>query len=298
MIIAINDQHHPKWAHALQATLNLPLCSHLAQPADMVLDWLNPDKDNATLHLALLPPDSGAVSVDFLAGKKAHRRQFGGGKGQPLARAMGNLATGLPNIIDATAGMGGDSFVLASLGFNVHMIERSPIVAALLNDALTRAKQQLTNAGQTTHHIPTSDLDGLCAILNRLSLTNIDATDYLNSLKNDLINDSHTTQNRVDVVYLDPMYPEKKKVAATKKDMKALQTLVGPDLDSEQLLSAALRIAQYRVVVKRPKNAPALKCDWPISPLKTTNILPTAHISSPNTRYDIYSIKALKLNHS
>lgn len=282
MIIAINDQHHPKWAHALQQTLTLPLCSQLAQSADMVLDWLNLDKDSTTPHLALLPPDSGAVSVDFLAGKKAHRRQFGGGKGQPLARAMGHLATGLPNIIDATAGMGGDSFVLASLGFNVHMIERSPIVAALLNDALTRAKQQLTD----TQH--TNDLAELWTILNRLSLTNIDATDYLNDLKNNAMNSSHTSQNRVDVVYLDPMYPEKKKVAATKKEMKALQTLVGPDLDSEQLLNAALHVAQYRVVVKRPKHAAPLNC------ASLANLQPTSQINSPNTRYDLYSIKALQ----
>jgi 16S rRNA (guanine1516-N2)-methyltransferase len=284
MIVAINDQHHPEWAQTLQHTLNIPLCSQLAQPANMILDWFKLDKDSETWHLALLPPDSGAVSIDFLGGKKAHRRQFGGGKGQPLARAMGHLPNGLPNIVDATAGMGGDSFVLASLGFNVHMIERSPIVAALLNDALTRAKRPLI---QLTHSTPISESAELLAILNRLSLTNTDATQYLNDVQHQARHQA-STKTPIDVVYLDPMYPEKKKVAATKKEMKALQTLVGPDLDSESLLAAALHVAGYRVVVKRPKQAPALTCAG------LAKLHPTSHIASPNTRYDIYSIKALQ----
>ena len=203
--------------------------------------------------LALFPVDSGPVYVDFVDGKLAHRRQYGGGKKQPLARAIGLTSKNIPNVIDATAGMGRDSFVLASLGCQVKMIERSPVIAELLEDALVRARLD-------------SDVS---AIAERLSVICADACDYLPEAQPE------------DVIYLDPMYPEKRKSAAVKKDMRLLQVLVGPDLDSHKLLKVALQKAKYRVVVKRPGNSDPLEGQ-----------LPNASIKSPNTRYDIYSIKA------
>ncbi|WEJ62059.1 class I SAM-dependent methyltransferase [Thiomicrorhabdus lithotrophica] len=254
---------YPEKSQPLSKQLNLSICSE--SNIEQWLDWVN-DKKDSTLKLALCSKKQGPVSIDFLSGKKAHRRQFGGGKGQPLVRAMGQLEQGVPKIIDATAGMGGDSYVLASLGFKVQMIERSPIVAALLNDALTRAIQSLD-----------ADLPAeLQESIQNLSLVNANSADYL--LNN---------QPDVDVIYMDPMYPEKKKKAAAKKEMQALQQLVGPDLDSEKLLEAALKTAKYRVVVKRPKGADPVYC-------ALNNIQPSSNISSPNTRYDIYVIKALK----
>ena len=254
---------YPEKSQTLSKELNLAICSD--SNTEQWLDWVN-DKKDPILKLALCSNKQGPVSIDFLSGKKAHRRQFGGGKGQPLVRAMGQLEKGIPKIIDATAGMGGDSYVLASLGFEVTMIERSPIVAALLNDALTRANQYFYT------ELPAE----LQESIQNLSLVNANSTDYL--LNN---------QPDVDVIYMDPMYPEKKKKAAAKKEMQALQQLVGPDLDSESLLEAALKTAKYRVVVKRPKGADPVYC-------ALNNIQPSSHISSPNTRYDIYVIKALK----
>jgi len=264
--IVIDGQLLPDKAHALAQQLNIPLMSPSNTEKDkpvMKLGWWQDGKKSGDdigetdYKLALFPPNTGPVYVDFVTGKKNHRRQFGGGKGQPLARAV--LAAEHPTIIDATAGMGGDAFVFASLGCQVTMIERSPIIAALLQDALNRAQQNDTP-------------EEIQEIVSRLSLINDDATQYL------------TNQTPIcDVVYLDPMYPENKKSAATKKDMQALQHLVGPDMDSETLLKAALHVAQKRVVVKRPKNAPTL-----------VGIQPNASIQSPNTRYDIYAIKALK----
>lgn len=264
--IVIDDHLLPDKAHALAQQLNLPLISATEAEKSaplMKLGWWQDGKKSGDhtneidYKLALFPPSTGPVCIDFVSGKKNHRRQFGGGKGQPLARSV--LAAEHPTIIDATAGMGGDAFVFASLGCQVTMIERSPIIAALLSDALNRAQQ-------------TGVAEDIQEIVKRLRLINDDATQYL------------TTQAPIcDVIYLDPMYPEKKKTAATKKEMQALQHLVGPDIDSETLLAAALHVAQKRVVVKRPKNAPAL-----------TGIQPNASIQSPNTRYDIYAIKALK----
>ncbi|MCF6298989.1 MAG: class I SAM-dependent methyltransferase [Thiomicrorhabdus sp.] len=237
--------------------------------ASVLMGWHQTAKDPVP-KLALFPPESGAVFIDFIQGKKAHRRQFGGGKGQPLVRAMGKIKNRLPHIIDATAGMGGDSFVLASLGFEVLMLERSRAVSALLEDALQRGKKSAEVDDPNAE---------LLATLNRLQVIHANSAGFLQN-KND-------QKPTIEVVYMDPMYPEKKKKAATKKEMKALQILVGPDKDSATLLQAALQTAHYRVVVKRPKGASIITLDNP-------KLIPSTHISSPNTRYDIYSIKALK----
>jgi 16S rRNA (guanine1516-N2)-methyltransferase len=261
--LSIKASPCPDKALALAERLGLPLNTDLNSDSNtesnFALGWWSDPKttsETQALKLALFPPSSGPVYVDFVGGKKNHRRQFGGGKGQPLAKAV--AIQNQPRILDATAGMGGDAFVFASLGCRVTLMERSPIVAALLADALERARQP---------DVP----DDIRQIVERMTLVNADAAAYLT-----------TETPAVEVVYLDPMYPEKKKTAAAKKDMQALQALVGPDMDSDALLAAALQTAENRVVVKRPKGAPPLN-----------GPKPNASVQSPNTRYDIYSIKAL-----
>ena len=235
------------------------------EQCDIQLDFIE-TKHSDQPTLALTPVKSGAVSIDFIHGKKAHRRQFGGGKGQPLVRAMGKLDERSLRVIDATAGMGNDAFVLSNQGFEVLMIERNPLIAMLLSDAIDRAQKTLTEG-----HIEALESE---IAINNLSLINANAADYLLN---------HSPE--VDTIYMDPMYPEKKKKAAVNKEMALLQALVGPDMDSSALLDAALKTARYRVVVKRPKGAPIIQ-----HPLYQ----PSTEISSPNTRYDIYVIKALK----
>lgn len=272
--LSVCSATYPDKAQALSQALSLPLITVLphkkAWGDQLVLSWISDkqvsetdSESEAAAKLALLSAESGPVLVDFIGGKKNHRRQFGGGKGQPLARAIGIQQETPPTILDATAGMGGDAFVFASLGCKVLMVERSPIVSALLRDALERANN-------------TEDLEtDLLEIIQCLTLVNADSAEYL-----------LTEKPNVDVIYMDPMYPEKRKSASAKKEMKALQSLVGPDMDSERLLTAALKIAKQRVVVKRPAKAPIINL--------ANGIQPNSEICSPNTRYDIYSIKALK----
>jgi 16S rRNA (guanine1516-N2)-methyltransferase len=280
-MISVCQQLYPHKAQALSQQLGLPLLDVLPTAKQWqtpqwqeqwVLAWFHEkhQDENEPAQLGLFSAHSGPVFIDFIGGKKQHRRQFGGGKGQPVARAIGfgSLFQGdeSPRVIDATAGMGGDAFVFATLGCEVLMIERSPIVAALLQDALERAQQVSQSA----------DCDPeLRAIIARLHLVNADGADYLLQ-----------QQPQADVIYLDPMYPEKKKSASVKKEMKALQQLLGPDMDSSRLLAAALQTAMQRVVVKRPAKAPTLE--------HPALIQPNAQVESPNTRYDLYSIKALK----
>ncbi|NOZ53535.1 MAG: class I SAM-dependent methyltransferase [Gammaproteobacteria bacterium] len=189
--------------------------------------------------------------VNFLEGALAHREKFGGGRSQPLARALGLKRGKSPNIIDLTAGLGRDAFVIATLGCKVQMIERHLIIHQLLKDGIRRATL-------AKHTLFTS---------KHLSLH------YGNSIK---VLDTIPKCDQ-DVLYLDPMYPERTKSALVKKEMRILRQLVGDDLNIENLLSNAIKYAQHRVVVKRPKNAPPL-----------TGLAPSYSIVSKNTRYDVY----------
>ena len=208
------------------------------------------------LELQTLGPGaSGPIYVDFILGQAAHRRRFGGGRKQPLARAVGLKGGMPPTVVDATAGLGRDAFVLACLGCTVYLVERSPIIAALLRDGLLRAERD-------------PEIGSL--VRERLHLTKADGRDYLSSLPE---------HQRPEVVYLDPMYPHRQKSALVKKEMRLLRNLIGDDEDASDLLATALACAKRRVVVKRPRLAPAL-----------TGPAPGFQIVAPNTRFDIYPI--------
>lgn len=199
--------------------------------ASHVLQWKN-------LHLELLPlHDKGAVWVDFVQGAQAHRRKFGGGLGQPVAKAVGLRGDYRPRVLDCTAGQGRDAFVLASLGCTVTLLERSPVAFLLLQDGLHRAAQHADTA----------------SIAERMQLEAGDAIQWLNA---------HATAE-FDVVYLDPMFPEPDKRAKSKKDMAAFQTLIGGDIDANALLAPARKLAKKRVIVKRPRHAPWLAEEKP-----------------------------------
>jgi len=203
--------------------------------------------------------NAGGVVVDFITGKAAHRRQFGGGRKQPLGRALG-LKTGYhPFVLDATAGLGRDAFVMACLGCKVQMLERSPVTAALLYDGLRRAQ---------------GDAELGAFIQAQLQFAHIDTITWL-AQRGELA--------LPDVIYLDPMYPQRQKSAQVKKEMRYLHSLIGQDTDTAEVLACARTYAQQRVVVKRPKGADFLG-DAP----------PTVSISSKNTRYDVYSTRAGK----
>lgn len=204
----------------------------------------------------------GPVIAEFTEGAVDHRRKFGGGKGQMIAKAVGIKSGVYPQVLDATAGLGKDSFVLASLGCSVTMIERSPIVQTLLGDGLARA--QLFAREQ--------DMD-LLQTINRMQLLTQDSRSYLESLSPDKF---------PDVIYLDPMFPERHKTADVKKEMAAFHQIVGKDEDADALLPLALAHVNYRVVVKRPRKAPLLN-----------NQTPSYQLEGKSSRYDIYTIKKL-----
>ena len=178
-------------------------------------------------------PKVGGVIVDFTSDALTFRRLHGGGKKEAIARAIGLKGIDSLYVLDATAGLGRDAFVLASLGCVVDMIERSPVVAALLQDGLGRAASD----GELGKWLPAN-----------MRLFHGVATDLL----------ADWPHKKPDVVYLDPMFPHRKKNAAVKKEMRLFQQLLGPDEDANLLLEPALALAKKRVVVKRPSGAPFL----------------------------------------
>lgn len=198
----------------------------------------------------------GPIRCDFSSGAVNHRRQFGGGKNQMIAKACGIGSQVKPHILDATAGLGRDAFVLATLGCRVQLVERNPVVYELLNDGLIRAQ----------NHPDTS----LVAIISRMELAEADARVFMQGT------------DQFDVVYLDPMFPERQKTAQVKKEMRAFHSLVGGDQDADELLQSALDLARFRVVVKRPRKAPYL-----------AGRSPGYSLEGKSCRFDIYALRKL-----
>ncbi len=223
--------------------------------------WQLQHDEQALMMLVLTPthlelrkrdePKLGGIYVDFVSGALAHRRRFGGGRGEAVAKAVGIKGRYLPDIVDATAGLGRDAFVLAALGCHVRMLERNPVVAALLDEGLQRGYRDAEIGGWLRQRL---------SLLHTSSLTALTAIDP-----------------RPDVVYLDPMYPHKQKRALVRKEMRVFQTLIGADDDADGLLLPARLLAKKRVVVKRPDYAPPL-----------AGIVTQSAVTTKSHRFDIY----------
>ena len=224
--------------------------------------WNLTSDPDAVMALVLTPerlelrkrdePKLGAIFVDFVGGTMAHRRKFGGGRGEAVAKAVGIKGKYLPDVVDATAGLGRDAFVLASLGCKVRMLERNPVVAALLDDGLARGYR---------------DAEIGPWLRERMTLLHASSLTALSELS-----------PKPEVVYLDPMYPHKQKSALVKKEMRVFQGLVGPDEDADGLLEPARRLATKRIVVKRPDYAPSM-----------ADIAAQAAVVTKSHRFDIYT---------
>jgi 16S rRNA (guanine1516-N2)-methyltransferase len=203
------------------------------------------------------PAAAGPIRADFLTGAVAHRRQFGGGSGQMIARAVGLQPGVRPTVLDATAGLGRDAFVLAQLGCALTLVERQPLIAALLEDGLQRALKD----------------PEVAAIVERMRLICGNAVALMQAW----------TGDPPQVIYLDPMFPQRDKSALVKKEMRLFRALAGDDGDAPALLAAALALAANRVVVKRPRKAPAI-----------AGRKPGYTLEGKSSRFDIYPKRALK----
>ena len=237
-------------AHALAERTGIGFCPTEQDGARFLLRVTE-----SRVELAVNPhhrdtPAFSPIFVDLLGGSAGYRHMHSSSAKQPLARAVGIRAGFRPVVLDATAGLGGDGFVLACLGCRVYLAERSPVVAALLEDGLRRAREDLRTAD----------------IANNMHLLAGDSRQVMARLPEEVY-----------TIYLDPMYPHTSKSALNKKEMRILREIVGADEDGPELLGAALVRATNRVVVKRPKGAEYLG-----------HRRPSHEIQMKNSRFDVY----------
>jgi 16S rRNA (guanine1516-N2)-methyltransferase len=194
------------------------------------------------------PP--AALTCDFTSGALGYRLRAGVGRRQALPRAAGFDRGRTPRVVDATAGLGRDAFLLAALGAEVTLIERSPQVHALLEAGLARA----------------AEADGAAAeAAARMTL---------------LLGDSKTLLPELapEVVLIDPMHPPRGKSALVKQEMRLLRELVGNDGDAFDLVGVALATAEKRVVLK-----------WPLRAAPMAGLVPPSHqIRGRTVRYDVF----------
>lgn len=205
-----------------------------------------------------------------------------GSEGDLLVKAIGmrKLRQSEGIIFDLTAGIGQDSLLLAMSGAEkVYMVERHAIVVALLRDAFRRLSLQAKDEAQGIKS------DHAFSLLDKLNLYEADSVDLITRMLKE------GNERMPDVVYLDPMFPPRKKAAKVKKGMSLLHSLLDSqrtdevseairEKENEDLLNVAYQCTVSRVVVKRPTNA---------SPLGINTMLrPSYSIDGSVSRWDVY----------
>jgi 16S rRNA (guanine1516-N2)-methyltransferase len=238
---------------APQATLlanetNIPLISKAGEPSsyDFLL-VITPEFVGLSTPKC---PQKQPFYLDFTDKKLLYRIKHVSLRKELLAKALGTSPKEHPIIIDATAGLGRDSFILAALGYTPILFERSQILFILLRDAMQRG----------------SKIPEIANILQKMSLNFEDSCKWMKV---------HSKQ--ADIVYLDPMFPQRKKSASVKKEMLILQNLLEKSDNEQELLHNALACACKRVVVKRPRLAP------PLAEKK-----PHFSLAGTTSRFDVY----------
>jgi len=239
--ILINHTNSAVIAEKLARRLKLPIKMAADSSTQFILYLTN---EGISLQHNTQPLPS-PVQVDFTFGKAAYRR----GQSEMLAKAIGLNKRKNLQVVDTTAGLGRDAFVLATLGCKVTLIERHPLIHLLLSNGIQRALD----------HKATSEPAG------KLTLIHANAVDWLSE------------NPSTDVIYLDPMYPTKRKSALAKKEMQLFHALLIDHQEDASLLQASLQKARYRVVVKRPIKGNQLR-----------GINPHFKITGRSTRFDVY----------
>lgn len=198
------------------------------------------------------------LEIDFLNDHINYYRKKHRGKNELIAKALG-ASKGVRKIYDLTCGLAQDAFFLAQLGFEVRTFERSAPLFEILQEALLRARRDAPNRED----------------LGRLQIEFLDSRDLLRSEEFKRLDKTNLA------LYLDPMFPEKKKTALPRREMQLFRQLVGDDSDSDELLRLALASGSSRIVVKRPIKAE------PLAP----GVL--HRFEGTTVRYDLYSPRGL-----
>jgi 16S rRNA (guanine1516-N2)-methyltransferase len=244
------------------AALNLPLCKNYQDALDLGHKLILCAEG---AKLSLLSSTLGKqtyLEIDFAGGTLDHRRHYGGGRNQDLCRAVGLNRQRNLQIADATAGLGRDAFILSLQGAQVSAYEKNPVLACML----TRARQQGLEQASVR-----SDTE-LLEVLNRLNFIYADSS-------------SQIKPQSFDVVYMDPMFPQREKSAKVKKEMQILHQLLEDDkTNSQHIFATCSSAARSRLVIKRPAKAPLFADEKP-----------SHQIMGKAIRYDVYVKGALPI---
>jgi len=182
----------------------------------------------ALKNIDLNQKSSGLVYTDFVAGTLNYRRKSANdNRASPMIKALQiHKPVSKTTILDATGGYGIDSFIFACKGYKIILLERDPILYSLLYDAYLIGLQY----------------PDVAPVLQNMKIIHDDAFKYIPNVIEDQI---------PDIIYLDPMFPSKVKVALSSKEIMIARKLV-ENSDTQSLLQLAQSYAKERVILKRP----------------------------------------------
>jgi len=204
-------------------------------------------------RIQLAPRDKSMgnpVVVDFSSGTIGFRGRQNVRQELLVKAVLGRDKKTTPHVLDMTGGLGRDSFILACAGCKVTTLERNPLVFLLLSDGLYRAAMDF----ELQHIVQSIDLHFCDAVVAPGSAN-------------------------YDVVYMDPMFPERTKSALVKKEMRVFRDVVGEDVDVNQLFEQARNVAGKKVIVKRPRKSAFIK-----------DKKPTYSVEGRSSRFDVYQV--------
>ncbi len=247
LAVLYSGEGDPEVLKALAIRLNLAYFSCIGELPGSVLICLS-FRNNALVLLDQNLFKKGGLCVQ-IEHRPGEQRSWPIAKNSPLAQAVGKKTK---RILDVTCGWGQDSLALFRMGYQVICLERSAVMHALLENGFQRL----------------SEMDWVRQLQPILpELIHTDSIDYL----------SNACLPQVDCIYIDPMFPEKKKKSAlAKKPMTLLRTVLGDDLDKNQLFVAAQNSECKRLVIKCPHDAPLVLSGVEFS------------VKSKLVRYDVY----------
>ena len=247
LAVVFADQADHATSQALATLLAVPLLEINSLDKHSPWQFYLGYRDGALKLLDAASLKKGGLMVE-IEPRPGEQASYPAPKKDLLAQAVGKKTQ---TIIDATCGWAQDSLALFRMGYQVSCIERSPVMAALIRDGLQRLAQKdwVQNRQLQVPELMAGNAIDLLAALPETP----------------------------DCIYLDPMFPPKrKKSAATRKSMSVLRDILGDDVDKQQLFQAAMQVAGKRVVVKGPDDAEPLGGQ------------PSLSFTSKLLRYDVY----------
>jgi 16S rRNA (guanine1516-N2)-methyltransferase len=191
-------------------------------------------------RLALSCEDLSPFQIDLNKKWQYHRSFFQKNSifKDPLCKALGfKNSSQLEPVTDLTCGAMNDTLLMASYGVKVYAYERHPVIAALIINALKNSQEKIKEMVDFQY--------------------------------------GEVKEFRTKIAYFDPMYSEKNKKTAPKKEMQIFRKLLSADDDAKAFaLSVAKKVK--RLVVKRSNKAGYLLEN------------PSHSIHGKSTRYDVY----------